>query len=85
MSYTSWPNTDSDQLMDPNQIQRHMGRLEEQVRQLTSDVHSLKQTVEQLRDIMVEARGGWRVTIAVGTIATAVAGVIAWAVNIWRG
>lgn len=85
MLYTSWPNTDSDQRMDTNQIQHHMGRLEEQVRQLTSDVHSLKQTVEQLRDIMVEARGGWRVTIAVGTIATAVAGVIAWAVNIWRG
>jgi hypothetical protein len=40
---------------------RDYGKLEAQVEQLTKDVHTLKETVETMRDLMQNAVGGWRV------------------------
>lgn len=57
---------------------RDYGRLEAQVSQLTTDVHQLKQTVEQMRDMMSEARGGWRAIALVSGVAGSLGAALTW-------
>jgi len=60
---------------------RDYGHLEARVEQLTSDVHSLKITVESMRDMMQQAQGGWRAIALVSGIAGTVGAAIAWAIS----
>lgn len=69
--------------MNDDERQR-FSKMEYQIEQLTTDVHSLKKTIEELRDIIVEARGGWHVTMAFGAVASFVAGVGAWIFSNWK-
>lgn len=57
---------------------RDYGRLEAQVEQLTADVHSLKETVETMRDMMQQAHGGWKTLMLVGGAAAAAATSVSW-------
>jgi hypothetical protein len=57
---------------------RDYGKLEAQVEQLTKDVHTLKETVETMRDLMQNAVGGWRVLLMVGGAAAAAGSAMSW-------
>lgn len=57
---------------------REYGKLEAQVEQLTKDVHSLKNTVETMRDMMQESKGGWKVIMMLSGISGSVGAALAW-------
>ena len=60
---------------------RDYGRLEAQVEQLQNDVHALKETVESMRDMMQQARGGWRTLMFLSGIAGSIGAALAWIVG----
>jgi hypothetical protein len=60
---------------------RDYGKLEAQVEQLTADVHELKQTVMQMRDMMSQARGGWRTAMLIGGMGAALATAAGYVIN----
>ena len=57
---------------------RDYGRLEAQVEQLTRDVHAMQKTMEDMRDLMQQATGGWKLLMAVGGAAAAAATGVSW-------
>ena len=57
---------------------RDYGRMEAQVEQLTKDVHTLKETVETMRDMMQQAKGGWRTLMFLAGIAGSVGAMLSW-------
>jgi GTP1/Obg family GTP-binding protein len=60
---------------------RDYGRMEAQVEQLTKDVHTLKETVETMRDMMQQAQGGWKTVMLIGGVASTVGGAMAWVLS----
>lgn len=60
---------------------RDYGRLEAQVEQLTRDVHAMQKTMEDMRDLLQQATGGWKLLMAVGGAAAAAATGISWALQ----
>lgn len=50
---------------------RAFGALEAEVRHLREKVDAQGATLSELRDLLVQARGGWKVVLAVGAIAGA--------------
>ena len=65
--------------MSDDQIDRRdYGRMEAQVEQLTADVHTLKQTVESMRDMMQQAQGGWKSIMLLAGIASTIGAVVTW-------
>lgn len=60
---------------------RDYGKMEAQVERLTRDVHELTQTVEEIRDMMQQANGGWRAVVLLGGIASAIGAAISWALS----
>lgn len=60
---------------------REYGRLEQQVEQLSKDVHSLKEMVETMNNLMQQSRGGWKVIALIGGIAGSVGAAVAWGVS----
>lgn len=59
---------------------REYGRLEEQVRQLKDDVHSMKITIEAMNEFMQQSKGGWKVIALLSGVAGSVGALIAWTV-----
>ena len=57
---------------------RDYGRMDAQVEQLTKDVHTLKETVETMRDMMQQAKGGWRTLMFLAGIAGSVGAMLSW-------
>ena len=60
---------------------RDYGRLEAQVAQLTVDVHDLKETVETMRDMMQQAKGGWRTLMFLSGVAGSIGAALSWIVS----
>lgn len=60
---------------------REYGQLEQQVSQLTRDVHTLKENVQAMRDLMEQSKGGWRTLVWLGGIAGTVGGAVGWFVS----
>ena len=60
---------------------RDYGHMEAQVEQLTKDVHTLKVTMELMRDMMQQARGGWRTIMMLSGVAAAIGAFVAWVVT----
>lgn len=60
---------------------RDYGRLEAQVAQLTVDVHALKETVETMRDMMQQAKGGWRTLMFLSGVAGSIGAGLSWIVS----
>ena len=65
-------------MADDHIDRRDYGKLEAQVAQLTMDVHELKQTVVQMRDMMQQARGGWRTIMLFSGVAGSIGALAAW-------
>ena len=57
---------------------RDYGRLEAQVEQLTKDVHSMKATMDTMRDLRQTAVGGWKLLLMLGGAAAAAGAFISW-------
>ena len=64
-------------LIDP----REYGRLEQQVTQLTADVHSMKATIEEMNEFMQQSRGGWKMIVLLAGIAGSVGSAVTWFVS----
>ena len=60
---------------------RENGRLEQQVTQLTSDVHSMKATIEEMNTFMQQSKGGWKAIAMLAGIAGSVGAAIAWGLS----
>lgn len=68
--------------MPESQIsQREYGQLEAHVAQLRDDVRALQATVNDMADMMQQARGGWKAIALIGGISGAVGACIAWVVQ----
>lgn len=68
-------------MRDESIDRREYGRMEAQVEQLTKDVHALKEAVENMRDIMQQARGGWMLMLMLSGLAGTVGAAMAWVVT----
>jgi hypothetical protein len=64
------------EIIDP----REYGRLEEQVKQLKDDVHSMKATIEEMNAFMQQSKGGWKVIALLSGVAGTVGAMISWAI-----
>ena len=60
---------------------REYGRLEAEVAQLTKDMKFLKETVEAMRDMMQESKGGWKVIMMLSGISGSIGAVLSWLVT----
>lgn len=68
----------------PEQIDlREYGRLEQQVTQLTADVHAMRDSVEEIKDFMQQSKGGWKTIAILGGVAGSVGAVISWVITHW--
>lgn len=61
--------------IDPQEF----GRLQAQVETLIAAVGKLESKVDGMSKQMSEARGGWKVLMALGTVSASVGGAITWA------
>ena len=68
-------------LIDP----REYGRLEQQVTQLTADVHSMKATIEEMNTFMQQSKGGWKVIALLSSVVGTAGGIAGWALSHWMG
>ncbi len=60
---------------------REYGRLEQQVTQLTDDVHSMKKTIEEMNEFMQQSKGGWKMIAFLAGVAGSVGALISWAIS----
>lgn len=66
-------------------LHRDIGRLEGQVRALEGQVSDMKGKVDEMHEAMMQAAGGWRVLLAVGSVAAVIgAGVTKLLGVLWR-
>lgn len=63
-------------MSDPD-LQRDIGRLEAKVEHLEKQVDSMAQKLDQLVSIAENARGGWKMLLAVGAAAGALGAFLA--------
>ena len=64
----------SDEMID----RRDYGRLEAQVEQLVKDVHEMQATIKAMNETLQEAKGGWKLLMAVSGASATAAGLISW-------
>lgn len=57
------------------------GRLLAQVEHLTTKVDSMEVNVQAMRDLMEQARGGWRTLAWLGGIAGVIGGAVGWVLS----
>lgn len=67
----------SDEYID----RRDYGRLEAEVAQLVKAVATLQNDVAQMREMMQQARGGWRAIALVGGISATITSCVMWVVQ----
>lgn len=60
---------------------RDYGALEQKVAQLTADVHAMKETIEGMRDMMQQARGGWRTIMMLSGVAASIGAAFTWIIS----
>lgn len=60
---------------------RDYGRLEAEVAQLVKAVATLQQDVATMREMMQQARGGWRAIAFVGGISSTITAGVLWVVS----
>jgi hypothetical protein len=60
---------------------RDYGKLEAQVEQLVKDVDALTKSVQSMRDLMEQSKGGWKTLVYLGGIAATVGGAANWLIS----
>lgn len=63
--------------MTDGDVQRDLGRMEAQIKSLTKQLEALTETVARLDRTLSEARGGWKMLIAVAGLAGVIGAGIA--------
>jgi len=66
-----------ERMIDP----RDFVRLEQEVRQLSSQVTDMRKTLDTINDTLSQARGGWRTLMLFGGAGAAVGSAISWALS----
>lgn len=66
-----------ERMIDP----RDFGRLEQEVRQLSTQVTDMKKTLETINDTLSQARGGWRTLMLLGGAGAAVGSAVSWVIQ----
>ena len=61
--------------------QRDIGRLEAKVEHLEATVAAMDEKLDVLTGYMAEARGSWRTLLAIGGLASACGGLVAWLIG----
>lgn len=59
---------------------RDFGRLEAQVAQLTSDVKTMSKDLSDLKELLLQAKGGWRSLVLAGGMLGVLSAAGGWAV-----
>lgn len=66
-------------------VEHHSEKLEEfrvetrgEFAEVRSDVASVRRDVSEIKDILTQAKGGWRVFLAIGSIAGSVGAFLMW-------
>jgi hypothetical protein len=62
---------------------RDYGRLEADVEHLKKSVDSLQDDVRAMRDMMEQARGGWKTLAMIGGLVSAASTFMGWIIHNW--
>lgn len=57
---------------------REYGQLEQQVAQLTVDVHQLRKTVDEINTLLQQTKGGWKALVVLAGFCGTISGGVAW-------
>ena len=60
---------------------RDYGALEAQVKRLVTDVEALTASVQAMRDLMEQGKGGWKTLVWLGGVAGSAGAMISWALS----
>jgi len=62
------------------EVHRDLGRHDAEIDNLKAEVHAMRKDLSEIKAMLSEAKGGWRVLMAVSGLAAAVASGITWTV-----
>lgn len=65
--------------------ERDLGRHEEAIDNLKTEVHALRTDIAEIKTILATAKGGWKVMLAVGGAAGAVGAGVMKAISLMKG
>ncbi len=65
--------------------EERIAALEVEMRQTREDLHEIKEDVRAIRQTLAEARGGWKLILAVGSASAVLGGLAAKLGITWRG
>ncbi len=58
------------------EVHRDLGRHDAEISNIKEDLHTVKNDVSEIKQMLAEAKGGWRMLMAVGGLAAAVSSAI---------
>lgn len=64
--------------MPDSEIHRDLGKHGAEIENLKAEVHAMRVDLSEIKQILSEAKGGWRVMMAVSGMAATVASGITW-------
>lgn len=68
-----------------NELQYEIGRHEASIQSLQREVHAMRAELQSVRQILEQARGGWKLMVATGSIAGAIGAGFAKFVALLKG
>lgn len=68
-----------------HQLHRDVGRLEGDVKAIDSRVRDMQEKVDEMHRLLMQAQGGWRVMVMVGSASAAIGALVAKMIGlVWR-
>lgn len=62
------------------EVHRDLGRHDAEIDHLKAEVHAMRMDLSEIKSMLSEAKGGWRVLMAVSGFAATVASAVTWLV-----